>query len=280
MRAALTAAILLLAACGGGGAAAPPTTADTPRLSPGNRAALDALVAASPASLDAEHLTHDVAGHDVWGPVPEPIHEPAVAAELEHQFSNAIAAGAGLATPDDALAAGYQKAAAELPGIGAHYVRWDLVDRPFDPTQPSMLLYDESAVRPDRLAGFSYWVRSTDGPPEGFAGDADHWHMHHGLCFVDGLLTNEDVSDPADCAGDWLAGTDLWMGHAWVNPEVENPWGRFAPRNPAVCPAASEPVADFARCPDPLPEVATVSTDLDANALWCVLPGAEATDSS
>jgi hypothetical protein len=276
----VAAAILLLAACAGGEAAAPTATVDDTRLSPGNEAALAALAEASPAALDPEHLTHDVAGHDVWGPVPEPELDAATAAELDAQWAAASAAAERLATPEDALAAGYQKAAAELPGIGAHYVRWDLVDEPFDPTQPSMLLYDESSVRPDRLAGFSYWVRSTDGPPDGFAGDADHWHMHHGLCFVDGLLTNEDVVDPAGCAGEWLAGTDLWMGHAWVNPEVANPWGRFAPRNPLVCPAASEPVADFARCPDPLPEVATLSTDLDANALWCVLPGTEGSTES
>ena len=269
--------VLLLAACGGGSddASGPTTEREGERLSTANRAALDALVAAAPDALDPEHLTHDVAGHDVWGPVVEPVLDPAVAAELDRQWAAASEAAERLATPEDAVAAGYQKAAAELPGIGAHYVRWDLVDAPFDPARPSMVLYDESSVRADRLAGFSYWVRSVGAAPEGFAGSADHWHMHHGLCFVDGLLMDEDVTDPAECRGDWLAGTDLWMGHAWVNPEVANPWGRFAPRNPAVCPASSEPVADFARCPDPLPEVATVSSDLDANALWCVLPGTE-----
>jgi hypothetical protein len=268
--------VMLLAGCAAGSAASPTTTSTTagPRLSAANRDALDALVASTPAVLDPDHLNHDTAGHDVWGPVPEPTLDPATAAELDAQWAAATAAARQLATPEQAIAAGYQKAAAELPGIGAHYVRWDLVDQPFDPARPSMLLYDESAVRPDRLAGFSYWLRSEGGPPEGFAGDGDHWHMHHGLCFVDGLLSGEDITDPADCRGDWLAGTDLWMGHAWVNPEVANPWGRFAPRNPAVCPAASEPVADFNRCPDPLPVAATTSTQLDGNALWCVLPGA------
>lgn len=278
MRRGFLVATLLLAACAGASeeGQSAPAAGDGERLSAENRAALDALVATAPDELEPAFLRHDVAGHDVWGPVAEPPLDPATSAELDRQWAAAVAAAERLATPPDAAAAGYQKAAAELPGIGAHYVRWDLVDAPFDPARPSMVLYDESSVRDDRLAGFSYWVRSVDGPPEGFAGAVDNWHMHHGLCFVDGLLVDEDVPAPADCDGDWLAGTDLWMGHAWVNPEVANPWGRFAPRNPAVCPAASEPVADFARCPNPLPEVATVSSDLDANALWCVIPEATA----
>lgn len=272
--------MVLLAACSAGaeqqpappsGQPGPPAAAGA-RLSPENQAALAALVAASPDALDPEHLTHDVAGHDVWGPVAEPPLDPDTAAVLAEQWNVAVAAAAELATPEQALAAGYQRSAAELPGIGAHFVRWDLVDEPFDPARPSMLLFDESSVRPDRLAGFSYWVRSPGVAPEGFAGDADHWHMHHGMCFVDGMLHEEEVADPADCDGDWLAGTDLWMGHAWVNPEVPNPWGRFAPRNPAVCPAASEPVADFARCPDPLPDEPVVGGGLAANELLCLIP--------
>lgn len=272
--------VLALAACSGGseaptsGATTAPTTPTGagPRLSAGNRAALDALLASSPDTLDPAHLDHDVAGHDVWGPVAEPALDPATAAALDAEWATAVDAAAALATPEAAVAAGYQKAAAELPGIGAHYVRWDLVDEPFDPARPAMLLYDESSVRPDRLAGFSYWVRSSEVAPEGFTGDADHWHMHHGLCFEDGMLRDEEVLDPAGCDGDWLPGTDLWMGHAWVDPAVPNPWGRFAPRNPSVCPGPAEPGADFNRCPDPLPEAPTPVGTVGANELLCVLP--------
>jgi hypothetical protein len=263
---------LLVAACGGGAATPEPEPA-AGRLTAGNRAALDLLLASSPGAVDPAHLGHDVAGHDVWGPTVEPALDADVAAALDAEWARAQAAAAELATPEDAVAAGYQRSSAELPGIGAHYVNWGLVDEPFDPARPSMLLYDESEVRPDRLAGFSYWLRSPGAAPEGFAGPADHWHMHHGLCFVDGLLRAEEVVEPTECAGDWLAGTDLWMGHAWVAPGLENPWGRFAPRNPLVCPAASEPVGDFARCPDPLPDDPAEAATLDANALLCVIPG-------
>lgn len=274
MRRGVLALLLLLTACGSEASTPDPTSTAPagPRLSAANQAALDALVASSPPALQPEYLTHDVAGHNVWGAVAELTPDPATAVALEAEWAAAVEAAAALATPEDAEAAGYQRSSAELPGVGAHYVRWDLVDEPFDPARPSMLLYDESTVRPDRLAGFSYWVRSVGSPPEGFAGAADQWHMHHGLCFDDGLLVDEEVAEPADCDGEWLAGTDLWMGHAWVNPDVSNPWGRFAPRNPAVCPASSEPVADFNRCPDPLPDEAPEPAAIAANQLLCVLP--------
>jgi hypothetical protein len=276
MRRGVLVVLLLLAACGGSEAATTTSTSTStpagPRLNPANRAALDALVAASPAVLDPEHLDHDVAGHDVWGPVAEPPLDAATAAELDAQWAAAVEAAEALATPADAVAAGYQKSAAELPGIGAHYVNWALIDQPFDPARPAMLLYDESEVRPTRLAGFSYWVRSPGTAPAGFAGDADHWHMHHGLCFDDGMLVGEGVTEPAGCAGDWLAGTDLWMGHAWVSPVVANPWGRFAPRNPALCPGPAEPTADYNRCPDPLPAPPAHTDAVGANELLCVIP--------
>jgi hypothetical protein len=242
------AAVLLLAACSGG-AAAPSTTADASRLSSENQAALDALVAVSPGTIDPMHAMH-AGGHETWGPIEEVAVDAATTAALEAQWATAVDAAASFATPEDAAAAGYQKAAAEAPGVGAHYVRWDLVDAPFDPARPSMLLFDESTQRPTRLAGFSYWLRSVDGPPEGFAGPNDQWHMHLGMCFSNGFLIAEGVTEAAACTGDWLAGTDLWMMHAWVAPSMENPWGRFAPRNPMVCPSPGEQVSDALRCPE------------------------------
>jgi hypothetical protein len=261
--------LVLLAAAGcSAPAAAPPVTV------PDQHAALVALASSEPAALDPEHLTHDVGGHDVWGPVAEPDLDEATQATLDEQWAAATAAAQSLLTTDEAEAAGYRRSADEIPGIGAHYIRWDLVDQPFDPAHPSMLLYDESNVRPDRLVGFSYWVRSVDTPPAGFAGDGDHWHMHHGLCFVSGFLFDEGVSDPSGCDGVWLAGSDLWMMHAWVVEEPANPYGRFAPRNPNVCPGRVEPVADFNRCPDPIPRTAADAAALSANELVCLLPGA------
>ena len=69
------------------------------------------------------------------------------------------------------------------------------------------------------------------------------WHRHAGLCFVDGWLFQEGVASADRCAGDWLSGTDLWMLHAWVVPDLPNPAGPFAGRHEALCPGSVERVA-------------------------------------
>jgi hypothetical protein len=50
---------------------------------------------------------------------------------------------------------------------------------------------------------------------------------------VQGRLYLEGVANRLACPGTWLNGSDLWMLHAWVVPDVPNPAGRFAPGNPA-----------------------------------------------
>jgi hypothetical protein len=113
-----------------------------------------------------------------------------------------------------------------------------------------MILFDGAG--PDaNLVGFSYVVRSPQGPPEGFAGSSDHWHQHYGICFANGRLIGSDIPSGGDCSvlglmtsaapeqlqSDLLAGTDLWMLHAWVLADHPNPDGRFVTSNPAVqCP--------------------------------------------
>ena len=130
---------------------------------------------------------------------------------------------------------GYAQASKGVDGVGMHWVKWSLVDRPFDPTAPSMLLFEEikSGQGPE-LVGFSYWVSSTD-EPDGFAGDTDAWHQHYGLCFESGWLITEDIPDRGSCAGDWINGSDLWMLHAWIVPGMENRNGQFAAVNQRLC---------------------------------------------
>src|SRR5262249_404570 len=95
------------------------------------------------------------------------------------------------------------------------------------------------------LVGFSYWMRSPI-EPDGFAGGADDWHRHFGLCFdATGLLDREGVS-AAQCAGTWLNGSDLWMLHAWVVPGTGDADGVFAALSPSLC-RANAP--DIERCP-------------------------------
>ncbi len=126
-------------------------------------------------------------------------------------------------------------------------MNWKLIDKPFDPAAPSMLLFDMRGTDPV-LVGFSYWLRA-DLPPTGFAGANDHWHQHSGLCIVNGWVDREEVEGPNLCAGSYLGGRDLWMLHAWVAPGFANRWGDFADTNPLLCPpVASTP--DIARLPE------------------------------
>ena len=65
---------------------------------------------------------------------------------------------------------------------------------------------------------------------------------------MNGWVDREKAATPQDCAGEFLAGSDLWMLHAWVVPAAPNRWGPFATLNPALCPA-DYAVPDIARCP-------------------------------
>ncbi len=147
---------------------------------------------------------------------------------------------------DEIEALGYVRSSAPIAGIGSHWVRWPQLAEPFDPAQPSMVLFDESR-EPARLVGYSYWVQSPT-EPEGFAGSNDHWHQHQGLCIVNGWADRERSTGPDACAGTYLAGGDLWMLHAWPVDGYENTDGRFATFNPKLCPSIFG-TPDVARCP-------------------------------
>lgn len=183
----------------------------------------------------SDPLEHD-AGHDHGG-------EHTVQAELTEEQSAALATQLELArnvvpridTPEEAKAAGYVQGSGESDGAGAHWINWSLVDKPFDPETPSQLLFDELTFgKGPELIAFSYWVSSPE-TPEGFVGDADRWHRHVGMCFENAWLIDENIHDPAQCNGDWINGSDLWMLHAWVVPGVENQLGQFAAVNPRLC---------------------------------------------
>jgi hypothetical protein len=145
-------------------------------------------------------------------------------------------------TPQQATSAGYVQAAPFNSGVGAHWIKWSLVGKPFDPARPSMLLFDGLPGHAVRLVGFAYWVESAN-QPAGFAGSNDHWHRHAGLCFsTDGWLDKQGVKTKDGCNGYWLNGRNLWMLHAWVVPGFPNRWGRLAPTNPALCPPPTKDV--------------------------------------
>ena len=219
----------------------PLTPRDPDRIDAEQTAAIVALAAAT--SAEAPPAGHH--GHSGGGPATTVVLAADERATFEEQWQRAVAAVGGLDTPAEATAAGYTRAAVQGTGVGVHWVDWTLIDRPFDPARPAMLLFDERDGR-SRLVGFSYWVRTPS--PTGFAGTNDVWHQHTNLCIVNGWVDREMSATPADCAGSFLAGGDLWMLHAWVVPQYPNRWGDFAVLHPALCPSAQR-APDIARCP-------------------------------
>jgi len=188
-----------------------------------------------------------LSGHGAAGTQPAIDVQGATKTVLARELRAAAEVACQLRTTDDAERAGYVMSANFTEGVGTHFTNWRLIDAPFDPARPAMLLYGPR-LGTTELVGFSYWVR-TDDPsgPAGFAGAADHWHRHYGMCFNrSGLLLQEDVRSPRLCSGLYLNGADMWMLHAWVVPGAANVWGVFAPLNPQQC-RRSAP--DIDRCP-------------------------------
>jgi hypothetical protein len=196
----------------------------------------------SPLSGVIEH-----SGHGDPGAQPAIAEKGATETALVAEIRAASQIACRLRTPADAARAGYVLSANYDEGIGTHWTNWRLVDAPFDPTRPSMLLYGPR-LGETQLVGFSYWVRTSSRTgPDGFAGAADKWHRHFGMCFDStGMLERENVRSPRLCDGRFVNGTDIWMLHAWVVPGAPNVWGLFAPLNPQLC---RRDVADIARCP-------------------------------
>jgi hypothetical protein len=150
---------------------------------------------------------------------------------LADQLVTARQTAMGRPTVAEALLDGYQMVVPYVPLIGAHYMKFSLVDGKFDVTKPEMLLYDGTA--PDsKIVGLSYYVRG-DSEPSGFAGPNDHWHRHIGLCvsLKSFSVIGGEKTTPAECAamgGRKADGSDFWMVHAWVVPAWDSPQGVFS----------------------------------------------------
>ncbi len=221
----------------------PLTPRDADRITPDQRRAIADLAAAVSADAPGP-AAHHMDGTDIATATTVAL-GAADQATFERQWAAAVGAVDDLDTPAELAAAGYVQAAVQGAGVGVHYVDWTLVDQPFDPARPAMVLVDERDGRHD-VVGFSYWVHAPT--PDGFAGPNDVWHQHTNLCIVNGWVDREMAATAEDCAGDFLGGADLWMLHAWVVPGHENRWGPFATFLPSLCPAAAG-APDVSRCP-------------------------------
>lgn len=138
----------------------------------------------------------------------------------------------------DAKAAGWVPVTPYVPGIAAHYMRFEYVDGTFDIDEPEMLLYDGSGDDANVL-GLSYYVRH-DGagePAAGFTGENDHFHRHVGLCIKAAMVVGDTDTTAEECAamgGTKADGSDGWMNHVWSVPGCESPWGLFSGINPVL----------------------------------------------
>jgi hypothetical protein len=131
------------------------------------------------------------------------------------------------ATAADAMKDGWFKATRSLYGIGAHYVRSNILNAstPFDPMRPNILLFDGEG--PDaKFAGVSYLVAGT--APKGFVGPYDSWHTHQSVCVKGGTIVslNEPgspvwYSEPECVAagGAVLPLASDEMLHVWIGPD-------------------------------------------------------------
>lgn len=165
---------------------------------------------------------------------------PAAGAEIE-------ALRAAVARYEDhaaAVADGYRKfgkdRGAGNPLMGEHWFRKDLVDEPLDLTRPSTLIY-ATIDGERRLVGVAWTLYQQPGEPlpEGFAGDADHWHVHHVPALAAALVADRPllarIVERRAARGELGAGdgrTELTMLHAWIG--LENPAGMFANDNAAL----------------------------------------------
>jgi hypothetical protein len=199
-------------------------------------------VEASGRGLPATSAT--TSGHLAVSVPADPTMSRADAAKLHAQLVEAARAACNLLDTEAVQQAGYYLGSPNVEGVGTHWINWSLMNKPFDPARPSMLLFSTQGAQ-SHLVGFSYWVRSAT-PPVGFAGGLDAWHRHFGVCFdANGMWSGEDETS-SECHGTYVNGRDLWMLHAWVVPGTDNLDGIFAPINRSQC---HPNVPDIAKCP-------------------------------
>jgi hypothetical protein len=200
----------------------------------------------SAAPDDTGHGGH--MGPQPWEALIDPDECAALAAEIE--TARAIA----LAHPNaqDAIDAGWRMVTPYVPGIAAHYMRFEYVDGTFDLNEPEMLLYDGNG--PDaNVIGLSYYVRQQgdEEPAEGFTGDNDHYHRHVGLCLRGAMVIGDTTTTAEQCeamGGRKANNTDGWMNHVWAVPGCESPWGLFSAANPVLDATLAEGSGQGAPC--------------------------------
>src|SRR5688572_22060365 len=129
---------------------------------------------------------------------------------------------------------------AEGPLMGEHWYLKGAVKDAFDLARPSTIQYVNVGGE-RKLVGVAYTVYQRPGEPlpEGFDGDADHWHVHDVARLARAFVAERPflrwVVERRASKGKLGAGdgrTLLVMLHAWV--WTDNPDGVFALQNRAL----------------------------------------------
>ena len=159
---------------------------------------------------------------------------PATCQKVIADLAAAKQYGMQFPTAAAAVRGGFRMIAGYVKGQGAHYIGPNGISSTFDPKVPNFLLFDGNGPTA-KLAGLMWLVNSGQMPPtEGYPGGNDHWHRHHIVCFVGGVIVAEDISD-AQCnamGGGNLDISDNWMLHAWIVPHMEYLPDVFRPHVP------------------------------------------------
>jgi hypothetical protein len=178
-------------------------------------------------------LTHTL-DPDPWNGLTDEAECDALADELMRAKQVAV----GHPTVTDAEADGYFMVTPYFPGIAAHYIKPGIVDDKFVLEEPEMLLFD--GTDPDsHIVGLSYLLdqEGDEEPTTGFTGNNDHYHVHNGLCFANGVVVAGSNTTDEECAalgGSKADGGSGWMSHLWIVPGCESDWGVFSGANPAL----------------------------------------------
>lgn len=161
------------------------------------------------------HGGHEFPYHEEKGPL-SALHCLMLDVTIEH----AVAFAAQYPTAGDAEDDGWFRLAPWIPGQGTHHIDLSYgIPTEFDWSRPTMLMYD-SNTRSGALTGMVWMVNTGSGnpPPEGFAGDNDHWHNHQTLCYRNGRIVGDNTTD-AECAalgGINIDSSGIWMVHVWM----------------------------------------------------------------
>lgn len=145
------------------------------------------------------------------------------AATVEGMVAELTRASAALATPREAMTAGYRRLGADFPGMGEHWVLPAAIfGGQVEQGRPSLLTFAEiGGVARLVGAGFVVPVRG-DTLPHDLPGWPTGWHEHSGS-FAD--ETAGVPSLPLSRPG----GVRVWVLHAWIG--LPNPAGTYVAEN-------------------------------------------------